>query len=367
MNLASHLRGRDNNLNLLRAIAATAVIFSHSSVLVTGIFDAEPLRSLLGMSLGDIAVDVFFVVSGLLVTGSIARKNDLRGYAMARIRRIYPGLLAMLLVVNIPVGLWLTTLPWSDYLRSGELRANFVQNLFLLKQAWTSLPGVMSEAPWPHTINGSLWTLTYEVRLYVWLGAIWALARLFRTRSGAAFQSLVAATWIASYVAFLFAADGRTGDPVPRLVLMFSSGALLYTLKDRVVLGWRACAAFAAILVASWWQGPLFRPVYGLVAPYLVLVAAYLPSGVVRRYNAVGDYSFGLYIYAFPVQQILVQFRPHDPPFANALLSLAVTSAFAWTSWHLVESRFLAGRAREGNQAVRPERPSAIEVPGAAR
>lgn len=367
MNLACHLRGRDNNLNLLRAVAASAVIFSHSSVLVTGVFDAEPLRSTLGMSLGDIAVDIFFVVSGLLVTGSIARKDDIRGYAMARVRRIYPALLAMLIVVNIPVGLWLTELPWLEYLRSGELRANFVQNLLLVKRAWTGLPGVMTDAPWPHTINGSLWTLTYEVRLYIWLGASWALARAFRNRRAAVFQGIVAATWIASYVAFLLAAHGRAGDPVPRLVLMFSSGALLHTLKERIVLDWRLCGMAAGVLFACWWQGSLFRPAYGLLAAYLILVAAYLPSGWVRRYNAVGDYSFGLYIYAFPVQQILVKYRPDDAPLANALLSLAVTSGFAWLSWHLIESRFLQGRARESPTEIRTERLSSIEVRDVAR
>lgn len=354
MNLASHLRGRDNNLNLLRAVAASSVIFSHSTVLVTGAFDSEPLRPTLGMSLGDIAVDIFFIVSGLLVTGSIARKNQIAGYAMARVRRIYPGLLAMLLIVNLPVGLWLTTLPWREYLGSWELRTNFFHNLFLIKQAWTSLPGVVADAPWPHAINGSLWTLTYEVRMYIWLGAIWALARLFRNRHAAAFQALVVATWIVSYVAFLFAEHGRAGDPVPRLVLMFSSGALLYTLKERISIDWKTCGVVAGILFASWWQDALFRPAYGLFAPYLVLVAAYLPSGFIRRYNDVGDYSFGLYIYAFPIQQILVKFRPDDPPIANALLSLAATTVFAWLSWHLIESRFLHGRGPEAKPAIKP-------------
>jgi len=344
MRVAEHLRGRDNNLNLLRALAAAAVVFSHAFVLVTGVFDLEPLRATFGMSLGDVAVDIFFVISGLLVTGSLARRNDIGAYLVARFRRIYPGLLAMLLVVNIPIGLWLTSLAWQDYLLSPGLRWNFFHNIVLVVSAWTGLPGVMDDAPWPHAINGSLWTLTYEVRLYLWLAACWAVSRLFRNRQASVFAFLVFATWSIAFAAFLTAAHGRTGNPVPRLVLLFAAGTLLHILRERIVLDWKGVLASLLALAAAWLHGPAFRPVYALVAPYLILAVAYLPSGPIRRYNRAGDYSFGLYIYAFPIQQILVRLRPGDSPFVHTALALACTAVPAVVSWHLVEKRFLHGR-----------------------
>jgi peptidoglycan/LPS O-acetylase OafA/YrhL len=344
MRIADHLRGRDNNLNLLRALAASAVILSHSVVLLTGNVDLEFLRSSLGMSLGDIAVDIFFLVSGLLVTGSLAKKKDLKAYFLARVRRIYPGLMVMLLLVNIPLGLWLTSLPWLDYLSSPALIRNFFHNLILVVSAWTGLPGVMADAPWPHAINGSLWTLTYEIRLYIWLATCWAVSRLFKSRGNQAFGVAIFATWIAAFGAFLVAEDGYSGNPVPRLVLFFAAGMVLYVIREKVVLNWKWTLLVLAALVAAWFHGQAFRPAYGILMPYLILVLAYLPSGFIRGYNRLGDYSFGLYIYAFPIQQVLVFLRPDDSPIVHTCLALVLTMIPAWLSWNLVEKRFLHGR-----------------------
>lgn len=339
MQLAQHLRGRENNLNLLRILAASAVILSHSYVLVTGQFSEEPLRETLGMSLGDIAVDLFFVISGLLVTGSILKRGHLGIYFLARIRRIYPGLIVMLLLINIPIGLWMTSHSWQEYLTSPGLRASFLHNTLLILPAWTGLPGVFTDAPWPHSANGSLWTLTYEIRLYLWLGACWAISRLFRSKSLQAFHILAAFTWITAVIFFFTAAHGRGGDPVPRLVMMFSAGMLLQVYKESIKLQWKFffITVFAMLLAST--NEDFFRPVYGLLAPYLFVCIAYLPGGFLRSYNRAGDYSFGLYIYAFPIQQILVQLRPSDPPIINAINSLLLTLVPAFLSWHFVESR----------------------------
>jgi peptidoglycan/LPS O-acetylase OafA/YrhL len=245
----------------------------------------------------------------------------------------------MLLLVNIPLGLFLTKLHWQDYLASPGLRGNFVHNLLLVKSAWTSLPGVLSDAPWPHAVNGSLWTLTYEVRLYIWLGACFAIARIFRKRQDSAFAVLIWATWIVALSGFAIADHGRGGNPIPRLVLMFASGMLMHQYRERLRISWAISASALVILVIAWIHGPSFRMSYGLIAPYLFVALAYLPKGAIRIYNRAGDYSFGLYIYAFPIQQTLVLFRPEDSPLQNAAHSALITFVFAWLSWNLVEKR----------------------------
>jgi peptidoglycan/LPS O-acetylase OafA/YrhL len=97
-------RERDNNFKLIRVAAALAVLVTHSFVLATGDRDAEPLNDSLGLTLGDIAVDVFFVTSGFLVTASLLRRERTLDYLRARALRVYPALWAMLLVVVFALG-----------------------------------------------------------------------------------------------------------------------------------------------------------------------------------------------------------------------------------------------------------------------
>lgn len=120
---------------------------------------------------------------------------------------------------------------------------------------------------------------------------------------------------------------------------MFASGMLMHQYRERLRISWSIATAAFALLVIAWIHGPSFRMAYGLIVPYLFVALAYLPNGAIRIYNRAGDYSFGLYIYAFPIQQSLVLLRPEDSPLQNATLSTLITLVFAWFSWNLVEKR----------------------------
>lgn len=109
--LSASMSGNDNNLNLLRVVAALLVLVSHSFVIVSGDVDREPLRPTYGLTFGSIAVDVFFVVSGLLVTRSIANRNDAVAFITARALRIWPELVVSLLLVAYVLGGAVTGLP----------------------------------------------------------------------------------------------------------------------------------------------------------------------------------------------------------------------------------------------------------------
>jgi peptidoglycan/LPS O-acetylase OafA/YrhL len=86
----------------------------------------------------------------------------------------------------------------------------------------------------------------------------------------------------------------------------------------------------------------LYQPMVVLAICYGVFVLAYLPQGIVTRYNALGDYSYGVYIYAWPVQQSVIHYFGSMDPLTNIALALPVTMALAWLSWTLVEKPALA-------------------------
>jgi peptidoglycan/LPS O-acetylase OafA/YrhL len=183
MYLASASGNRDNNFNLIRILAAIAVLISHCFVLSTGDPEAEPLRSELGMTLGSIAVDIFFVTSGFLVTASILRSRSIVDFTCARVLRIFPGLFAMLLLTVFLMGTALTTLPWLEYISSPGVYAYALKCGSLVTGVSYLLPGVFSENPYRGAVNGSLWTMPYEIRMYAIVALGWILTSTIHSLS----------------------------------------------------------------------------------------------------------------------------------------------------------------------------------------
>jgi peptidoglycan/LPS O-acetylase OafA/YrhL len=345
--IATLARGRDNNFNLVRAIAAVLVIYTHAFG-ATGQGADEPLVQLSGKSFGSLAVDVFFVVSGFLIAKSWDRSRSLAEFTVARVLRIYPALWVCVALCVLGIGAAFTTLPLPTYLGADATLQFVLRNLTILPFGTLGeLPGVFDGHPEP-TINLPLWTLPFELKMYVLLAALGVL-RLLGRPWPVALLVLAAGTF--------FVQQTWSGTPESsallhaRFVFFFYAGSLAYLWRDRV----RIDAAIAlgcllvvtAAMVAPW---PAARqPVLALVTPYLSLYAALVPSRTMRAYNRVGDYSYGLYIYGFPVQQSFVALSGGAAGFAmspaeNLWYSLPVALLLAMLSWHLVEERALGWR-----------------------
>ena len=146
MKLIDAITGRDNNFNLIRILAALAVLLTHSFPLALGDAAQEPLRASLGMSLGMIAVDVFFITSGFLISASLMRQPSLLSFLWARVLRIFPGLLVMLLFSVFVLGAALSTLPLAEYLASSQTHAYLAQCATLVLGVSYTLPGVFLPA-----------------------------------------------------------------------------------------------------------------------------------------------------------------------------------------------------------------------------
>jgi peptidoglycan/LPS O-acetylase OafA/YrhL len=339
--------GRDNNLNLIRMLAAYAVLISHAYVLSAGTSDAEPGNELIGMSIGAIAVHVFFLASGFLVTGSLITRCSLIEYAWARALRIVPGLIVMLVLVVLVVGPIFTRLPLDRYLSDARTWEYLVRNAFPVVRAAFELPGVFEQNPIKASVNGSLWTLPYEVRMYIVLALLWVCASWWRGPRERMFVPLIFIGLLTTGGHVLASHFARAAvSEWSALGFMFFCGASFYVCRRRVRLVWPGLLGVVSTWALTLAHPALFFPVYLLTLGYVVLFLAYVPNGVLRRYNELGDFSYGMYIYAFPVQQALVACIPGASPATIIASSTVVTVVLAIVSWHLVEKRSLAVKGR---------------------
>ena len=328
-------RGRDNNLNLIRMIAASAVIVSHSFPIAYGQGTAEPLEGLIGHSLGWLAVVIFFIISGFLISKSFDQKHSGVHWGMARVMRIFPGLLVVLLITLLLLGPVLTIDPARQYWSAPRTWAYVPRNLSLVFMQY-DLPGVFGRNPYPQAINGSLWTLGYEVACYVGVfvaGTIGILHRRYRL------VFLILAVLLAlpsiGYARPHAHPPSHLGQ-LGELAFPFALGTLAYVWRDRIKLDWKIAAAswVAAILLA---YTPLCIVAFVIACACSVMILAYRVKGPILHYNRLGDYSYGTYIYAFPVQQIAVLLAPGDGWLVNLAISFPLTLACAILSWHFVE------------------------------
>jgi peptidoglycan/LPS O-acetylase OafA/YrhL len=343
------VHGRDNNFHLVRLLAASAVLVSHSFPLSTGSVATEPLRALLGCTPGSIAVDLFFTISGLLVTMSLVRRNSVADFVRARFFRIWPALAVAILLAVFALGPIFTALPLATYWSSHETWRYLAKNLVLLHGIAYTLPGVFDGNPSPHAINGSLWTLPSEVRCYLYLLAAWIAVR--KLTSERIFRIFVTALWLALLGWHCWSMGQSTLElSPPRLNLMFASGVAIYLYRDRAVLSWRWLGAVIVALALSAINQKAFGVVYVLALPYIMLCLAYLPRGKILGFNKLGDYSYGVYVYAYPIQQTLMCLVPTLGPGALFAAAMPATLAMAVLSWHFIEKPAL--------RLARPARPT---------
>lgn len=342
---------RRNNFDMLRLLAATAVIFSHSFLLATGRQDGEPLMVLTGGQtiLGVVGVFVFFVISGYLVTQSWESARALPRFAVKRALRIYPGLAACILVLTFGLGPVVSTLPLGDYLSSYGTYDFLGANL-LLHTDHNSLPGVwFTSRDLGHILDGPLWSLPVEVAMYVMVAALGA-TRLLRL------PVLWALTGVGLLAIVLDASNWRDWDftgSVLWLLAFFAVGMLLQQWpRERLIDGRLALLASAGLIASV----PLhaFILMFPLCGGYLVIYLALNPSLPVLPAGRFGDLSYGLYIYGWPVEQTVLYLRPDATWWELFLVAYPATAVVAFLSWHLVEKRALRLKPRALGATSRP-------------
>lgn len=360
---------RGNALNAWRLALAAGVIFWHSFPLTGHHVWYAPAHQLLR----DLSVDGFFAISGFLITSSWLRNPRPREYFVARGLRILPGLWACLIItafVIAPIGVEIQGGSAANLLTS---RAPFA---YVLKNSAVALlqpdiGGTPTGVPWPHLWNGSLWTLLWEVFAYTAV-AVLGLTGIRRRRwfvpaalalvlcasallpPGSEFEIDAGAPspphqHINVVVAALF-----VGMLVARFAVMFLAGALLYQFRNVIPARWSLVAVSVVIVLAASLL-PNYRLVGAIPLAYAVIVSGALIHN--KSFNLRNDLSYGVYIYAWPTQQLLIICGlgiMH--PILFAIVATTATLPLAALSWFLVEKRAISLKSRLIRRSIARER-----------
>jgi peptidoglycan/LPS O-acetylase OafA/YrhL len=345
----------NNNFNLLRMIAASAVLVSHAYPISLGEGTVEPLESLLKMNLGTLSVITFFAISGFFILQSFDHRNSLISFCVARILRIYPGLIVVLMLTLLVLGPTFTAMAQSDYFCNRATLLYLPHNISL-KWLQYDLPGVFRDNPFPDTINGSLWSLFYEVVCYGMVVAVGVLGLTRRKWRFSAFLGVYALGYLTLKPITLYSHDlaGLSFVLVRfhQLTLPFVVGMTFYQFRSFLRLNWLVCVGAGSVAVLTYGTA-WFQESFVVFWCYLIFYLGFLPVGPLRVYNLIGDYSYGMYIYAFPCEQIAAALCRGISPLGVIITSLPITLGCAVLSWHLVERRALAHRAVAANWVER--------------
>jgi len=327
----------DNNFTFLRFAAASMVIVAHAYDLLNNESIKDPVNRVIGRSLGWIGVSIFFSMSGYLIMRSLDRTPNLLQFGRSRALRIFPGL-AVCTIVTIFFLSFFSSLPAIDYFSSGQTLKFLVGNSSLLSIQYV-LPGVFEHNPMAGAVNGSLWTLPYEVLCYILAAAACGFGLLQSNRQRII---IMASTFVAI---LLFAAIHEhlpaTGIPgrlfiLARLGACFLVGMAYASFRERFHLRLWHGIALAAIAAATS-KTPLYDITLSTALAAVVLWLAFVPSPTLRRISRLPDYSYGIYIYAFPIQQLILDLVPTIPPAAHAIVAFLLVLVPASLSWHLIE------------------------------
>lgn len=343
--LDSILSGRDNNFNLIRFLAAAMVIVAHSYTLTVQSWKQIPLPFIRDVHLGGLAVEIFFITSGFLISMSFLRQSNIWLYLEARILRIFPALIVAVLFTSLVLGPIFTKLSLGEYFTHTDLYEYILINSTLILnivQIRYELPGVFTENLLPVAVNGSLWTLPYEVWMYIMLLIIGVIRILNNRKRFNIFFALFVLSYLVGSMFLLESAFYAKLDTYANFALYFLMGTFFYVNRNWIPIN-------GYILLTSWlvlwllrFSISIYDVFYYFALSYGVFWLALVPGGFIRRFNRLGDYSYGLYIYAFPIQQAIIALFPAISPVFLIVLAFFVTLFFAVVSWHVIEKPALS-------------------------
>jgi peptidoglycan/LPS O-acetylase OafA/YrhL len=326
-------KGRGLGFDAIRVGLSISILCIHSVSLTTNYEDVwgGPAKFF-----GALLVPAFFAVSGFLVAGSAARV-DLFTFLSFRVLRILPALATEVMLTAVVLGAAVSTLNFRDYVTSPEFWAYFAN---IAGNIHFTLPGVFSSNPWS-IVNGSLWTIQPEIFCYLFM-ALAVLGGLLSRRG--VFAMIALGILIALVFLDYYSGKGPTDLGVvaqAKMFLFFVIGCLAYLFRYSIPVSfpWAICSTVAASVLL---QYPGFSVLAAIPVVYAVLFLGLRPIYIPPLF-ARGDYSYGIYLYAYPVQQVVIAAAPdgYRTWYINMAAALPVTIALAMLSWHFVERPFL--------------------------
>jgi peptidoglycan/LPS O-acetylase OafA/YrhL len=285
--------------------------------------------------LGSIAVCVFFLISGYLIAGSLEKSPGIIFFLFSRFLRIFPGLFVMMIFVVFVLGPALADGHYLDW----QVLNYFLKGVTLVFGVEYYLKNIFSLNPYPGVLNGSLWSLPFEVYCYILLAfAYFVFIRLLRCKI--IYQMCVMLAFFVLYAAYLL-----ENNVIYFSIMMFCLGVCVHVFQRNIdfifnLNLWR----FLVIFIASCLLAVLNLKFFLVVLPFvLVYFVFYFGLNFYKISSMLqGDYSYGIYLYSFPLQQLFISELKISDPLLLMVLSLFASLLFAVFSWVFVESWFLS-------------------------
>ena len=290
--------------------------------------------SLLKVLPGGLAVQCFFVISGFLITKSYLKQSELTVYAKSRFMRIYP-LYFFVIITSFLVGLMITSYEYNVYLV--ESVRYLLSNLFFLNFIQPSLPGVFNELGNNGAVNGSLWTIKVEVMFYISVPVIYGFFTKFISKEKLTvifFMLSIVCFYVLTYCVEKYGINKALNNQLPSLMSYFMVGAYLNFVdidKKKIEL----VLPFA--LLGLYLDIELFMPLS--VGALVAFLAFHTPIVMVSK--KIGDLSYGIYIWHYPVVQLYLYFDFFSSPLLGTFMVIFTVMILAYISWHLLEKKCL--------------------------
>ncbi|RIS73487.1 acyltransferase [Mycobacteroides abscessus] len=333
MSLGQVFDPRRNALTSWRLVLAIGVVFWHSWPLTGREIGYAPVARLLG----DIFADGFFVISGFLITAAWIRRPNVKEYWASRILRIFPGLWICLMVIAFVIAPIAARVKHTSITFLSEL--GYVVNNALLNVAYVDIDETPADVPYPGVWDGSIWTLFFVLLCDVMVSVL-GVAGLLK-RHWVIPILLISALFCSAH--FSYTPESYTWPQMlSRFFVVFLAGALFYQYQDKIPAHWSLVVLSVGLVVASGFTQN-YRVLGALPLAYAVIVS----GALIRKTRLRNDFSYGVYIYAFPIQQLLATFGlARLNPFLFFLLATTATLPVAALSWFVVEKRAMALKAR---------------------
>ncbi|WP_025723439.1 acyltransferase family protein [Paenibacillus polymyxa] len=350
--LEKRMIGKENNFDFMRLAAAVMVLLSHSYP-ISGNANEFFVKITNGQwPLGGLSVAIFFVISGFLISMSFNKTQSKFRFVFNRLLRVFPGLICAVLFSTFVIGAIVTNNTLNDYLTNPQTY-DYLKSSFLFP-VYYELPGVFTGNIYPNSVNGSLWTLPYEVLFYALvliIGSIGWFSHKTRESILLLFVLVLYLNIFSPHIFDNYNFYGISMGSLNYLLGYFLAGTVIYCYRDQIIISRKLMLCSFIVILISFEFGGL-KEVFMIFGSYLIICFAYSQKIKIYKINKYGDFTYGMYIYAFPVQQFVTWIFGGGKmnTFFHFSISFIICLACSYLSWHLVEKKFLSLKSLHKNK-----------------
>lgn len=337
---------KNNNFDFLRFLFAVLVVVSHAFPLAGDNESSQWIYQVTNgqIVLANIGLNGFFIISGYFIFQSLERSRSLYDYFRKRFLRLFPALFIVLLLT-----IFLTPLVYNSPIAfyANKDVYTYLPNNLLLYNFQSSIKGIFDTNAY-HAINGSLWTIRYEFSLYVALSLLFFFRKKNRIVQLLLFMSFVVLNL--GYNFYLGRLGGSSllgmqGLHILNLGAFFVCGSLFASLRIEQIKNKGFILLIAILIFVLSVYFNFYDAIKHIVLPIVILLIGFIPLPFINTFGKIGDMSYGIYIYSFPIQQTMMYFFKFNK-YELILSSVIVSITLGYLSWHLIEKKALKYKKR---------------------